>query len=90
MQYGSVLHRYAMVCPVKIINNKEQSISKPQINAGVSALPAFICGIDYQCFALTNSYSFSILLSMPAGIYYITSRKKLGTTRLLHQLKFTL
>jgi len=58
MQYCSVLHRYVPLCPVKIINNKEQGISKQQINASASALHAFICGIDYQRFALTNSYSF--------------------------------
>ena len=82
MQCSSVLHRYEMVYAVKIINNTDQGINKQQINAVAPASPAFICGIDYQCFALTNSYAFLFLLIIYTGFYYTTGKKNTGNNKI--------
>ena len=57
VQFG--LHMYSLLQAVKVFNMREQAVSKPQINAAVGLIVAFVCVIDYQRFALTNSYGFN-------------------------------
>ena len=76
MQFSMILHRYSKVSPVKVFNNKDWSFRKQQINARIRLTNAFICGIGYQCFALTNPYVISFLLFYPAGFYYTYQQEK--------------
>ena len=53
-----------------------QTFSKPQINAGSAGFVAFICGVDCQRIALTNSYTSLLLLFRQAGFYYTNQQEK--------------
>jgi hypothetical protein len=55
MQYHRLLHKYDCLYAVKAGINKEFYSKKPQITACLGGKHAFICGIDYQLLALTNS-----------------------------------
>jgi hypothetical protein len=39
------------------LTSREYTYTKPQINAVIGPLVAFICGVDYQSVALTKSYN---------------------------------
>ena len=65
-----ILHKQITANAVKIFNNKRDPFMKPQITAGRAHSLAFICGIGYQWFALTNSCGFYFLLIISCGFYY--------------------
>jgi hypothetical protein len=91
MRFTALLHNRFNSIAVKIFNRRESSFIKQQAAAGFYCWRAFICGVDYQLFALTNSYVSGILLFVSHRFYYVSSLyKQSANTERLQKLKFTL
>lgn len=74
---GCGLHCFYTSCDqiaVKVFNIHEVESVNQQIRAACSGSDAFICGIDYQLIALTNSYKRAVLLFHSMCFYYISSK----------------